>query len=406
MPPVPQPYAPLVLSSYRRVLAEPGTLRFSATGLVARLPIAMVSLGIVLLVSTATGSYGLAGAVSAAYLLANAVLAIVHGRLTDALGQSRVLPAAIGVFGVALAMLMWAVESGWPDWASYVTAAVAGAALPQVGSCVRARWSYALDSPADVQTAYALEAVADEAVFIVGPILVTVLATAWHPLAGLSVAIVTGVAGTLALAAQRSTEPPVHERHLGGGRRPAMPWATVAPLTVVSAALGALFGSAEVTTVAFAAEHGAKAYAGGLLALWALGSLVSGIITGAVVWRRSPSHRVRWGTVAMAGAMVPLAFIGSVPLMGLALLLAGFAIAPTLVATLSLTERTVPVRRLTEGMAIMHTGLVAGVAPGATLAGLVIDAHGASAAYAVAIVSGVVAALAAQALPREPSPRP
>ena len=189
MGPVPRPYAPLVLSSYRRVLTEPGTLRFSATGLVARLPISMVSLGIVLLVSTATGSYGLAGAVSAAYLLANAVLAIVHGRLTDALGQSRVLPVAITVFGVALAMLMWAVESGWPDWAAYVIAAVAGAALPQVGSCVRARWSHALSSPADVQTAYALEAVADEAVFIVGPILVTVLATTWHPLAGLSVGV-------------------------------------------------------------------------------------------------------------------------------------------------------------------------------------------------------------------------
>lgn len=394
-----------MLSSYRRVLSEPGTLRFSATGLVARLPISMVSLGIVLLVSTETGSYGLAGAVSAAYLLANAVLAIVHGRLADALGQSRVLSVAIVVFGAALAMLMWAVQSGWPDWAAYLIAAVVGAALPQVGSCVRARWSHALTSPDDVQTAYALEAVADEAVFIVGPILVTVLATMWHPLAGLSVAIVTGVAGTLALAAQRSTEPPVHERHHGRRQRPAMPWRTVAPLTVVSAALGALFGSAEVATVAFAAEHGAKSYAGALLALWALGSLVSGIITGTVVWRRSPSYRVRWGAVAMAAAMVPLALIGSVPLMGLALLVAGFAIAPTLVATLSLTERTVPVRRLTEGMAIMHTGLVAGVAPGATLAGLVIDAHGASAAYLVAVVSGVVAAVAAQTLPRE-QPRP
>ena len=389
-----------MLTSYRRVLAEPGTLRFSATGLVARLPMSMVSLGIVLLVSSATGSYGLAGSVSAAYLLANAVLAVVQGRLIDGLGQSRVLPVATAVFAVALALLMTAVQAGWPQWSAYVLAAVSGGALPSVGSCVRARWSYALTAPADVQTAYALEAVADEAVFIVGPIIVTVLATTWHPLAGLSVAIACGVAGTLAFTAQRSTEPPAHRHHRAAGARPGLPWPTVAPLAVVSAALGALFGSAEVTTVAFAGEHGAKAYAGGLLALWALGSMLSGIVTGAIAWRSGPTRRVRWGAFALGLAMAPLAFIGSVPVMGLALLVAGCAIAPTLVATVSLVERTVPAARLTEGIAIVHTGLVAGVAPGATFAGLVIDAHGASPAYLVAVGSGAVAALAAQLLPR------
>jgi predicted MFS family arabinose efflux permease len=98
--------------------------------------------------------------------------------------------------------------------------------------------------------------------------------------------------------------------------------------------------------------------------------------------------------------MVPLYFVGSVPAMGLVLLLGGVAIAPTLIGSLSLTERTVPAARLTEGMAIMHTGLVAGVAPGATIGGVVIDAQGASPAYLVCIAAGVVAALAAQALPR------
>jgi MFS family permease len=388
-----------VLTSYRRVLAEPGTLRFSATGLVARLPISMVSLGIVLLVSHATGSYGLAGSVSAAYLLANAATAVVQGRLVDVLGQSRVLTVAILVFGAALAALTWSVRADWPAAVSYLLAAVAGGALPQVGSCVRARWSHALRAPADVQTAYALEAVVDEAVFIVGPILVTVLATSWHPVAGLAAAICFGVAGTLAFAALRGTEPPAHP-HRRTGPRPRMPWASVVPLAVVSAALGTLFGSAEVTTVAFAGEHGARAYAGGLLALWALGSMLSGIVTGAVAWTRGPGHRVRWGAVAMAVAMVPLTFVDDVAVMALALFVAGFAIAPTLVATLSMTERIVPVGRLTEGMAMMHTGLVAGVAPGATVAGLVIDAHGASAAYLVAVAAGVVAALAALTLPR------
>jgi MFS family permease len=389
-----------MFTSYRRILAQPGALRFSLTGLVARLPISMVGLGIVLLVSAATGSYGVAGAVSAAYMLANALLAILQGRLVDNLGQARVLSTASGIFGVAMVLLIWSVQGDWPILTSYAFAALAGAALPQVGSCVRARWSHVLDQPADVQTAYALEAVADEAVFIVGPILVTLLATAWHPVAGVAVAIVACVAGTLAFSSQRATEPPAHPHSRSSGRRPALPWRTVIPLAIVCAALGVLFGAAEVTTVAFADEQGHKAWSGGLLALWAFGSLTSGVITGVIHWRRGPSIRVRWGSLAMACAMAPLYFVDSIPLMGATLFVAGFAIAPTMIATLSLTEATIPAGRLTEGMAIMQTGLVAGVAPGATLSGLVVDHQGASAAYLVSVAAGVVAAVTAQTLPR------
>ncbi|HET8959630.1 MFS transporter [Nocardioides sp.] len=395
-----------MLTSYRRILGLPGTLLFSATGMVARMPMAMASLGIVLLVSAATGSYGLAGSVSAAYLVANGAFAIAQGRLLDRHGQARVLPVATAVFGSALALLMWSVQAEWPMGISYVAAAISGAAFPAVGSCVRARWSHVLRSPDELQTAFALEAVVDESVFMLGPILVTVLATAWHPVAGLTAALLTGVVGTLFFAAQRATAPPAHPRQETTGRRPGMPWATVVPLALVSAALGTLFGAAEVTTVAFAEELGSKGYAGPLLALWALGSLIAGLVTGAVHWRRGPDHRVRWGSLGMMTAMLPLGLIGSVPVMGAALFVAGFAIAPTLIATMSLTEKTVPHARLTEGMAIIHTGIVAGVAPGATLAGVVIDTYGASPAYLVAAGAGLVSALAAQAIPRSRFPEP
>jgi MFS family permease len=393
-----------MLTSYRRILSRPGALRFSLAGLVARLPMSMVGLGIVLLVSAARDAYGVAGAVSAAYMIANAGFAILQGRLLDLLGQGRVLAIASGGFGVAVALLVWSVQADWPIAATYVFAAVAGASLPQVGSCVRARWSYVLDQPAEVQTAYALEGVLDEAVFILGPILVTLLATAWHPVAGIAVAVVACVAGTLAFSAQRATEPPPRVRAGGTGTRPEMPWPTVVPLVVVCAALGVLFGAAEVTTVAFADEQGHKALSGGLLALWALGSLTAGVITGAIHWRSGPSVRVRWGAFAMACAMAPLALVDSLALMAATLFVAGFAIAPTMIATMSLTEETVPAGRLTEGMAIMQTGLVAGVAPGATLSGLVVDHQGASAAYLVSFAAGLVAAITALTLPRARRP--
>jgi MFS family permease len=178
----------------------------------------------------------------------------------------------------------------------------------------------------------------------------------------------------------------------------------LAPVLVVGVALGTLFGAAEVATVAFASSRDHPGYAGLLLAAWATGSLIAGVITGLVHWRIGPARRLRWGAVGMAVAMLPLSLIDSMWLMGAWLFVAGFAIAPTIVASLSIVEQSVPHARLTEGMAIVETALVAGVAPGAALAGRIIDTHGASRAYLVALVAGLVAAVAAFAARDRPSP--
>ncbi|MGA8249053.1 MAG: MFS transporter [Nocardioides sp.] len=397
------PYArQTMFTRYRAVLGRPGALRFSASAMVARLPISIDTLGIVLLVTGLSRSYGLAGALSAAYTVANSLMSIVQGRLLDRLGQSRVLPVASVVFGVAVAGLVTALESGWPDAVAYGCAALAGAAYPPIGSCVRARWSYVLAGhPHEVQTAYAFESVVDEGIFIIGPTVATVLATTWHPWAGLGLAVVSGLVGSLALAAQGSTQPPPQPRDHATGARPAMPWARVVSLAVVCVALGSMFAAAEVSTVAFSGEQHAKSYAGALLALWALGSMIAGLVTGTFAWKRSAVFRVQVGSVCLALVMLPMSFVGSMPVMGVALFFAGFAIAPTLIAAMGATEQMVPAPRLTEGIAIMHTGIAAGLAPGAALAGLMIDAHGASTGYLVSLGAGVVAALAAQVLRAE-----
>ncbi|WP_426244347.1 MFS transporter [Nocardioides sp. LHG3406-4] len=386
-----------MFDSYGRLLQVPGAFRFSSAALLGRLQISMVGLGVVLLVTARTGSYGLAGLLSATYVIADAALAIVKGSLVDRLGQGRVLAVGISVWGVALSALVLAVELDWPAWSTYVCAAVAGAFVPQVGSSVRARWSHVLADRSQVGTAYALEAVLDEVVFVVGPIVVTLLATLWHPVAGLLVALATGLAGTLAYAAQTGTQPPPHSPDPDSGPRPRMPWRALLPVAVVCLALGALFGAAEVTTVAFTEEEGTKGLAGVLLAVWSFGSLLAGLVTGALRWRSSLETRLRIGTIAMLAAMVPLPFVEQVALMAPVLLLGGLAIAPTMISTMMLTEQVVPSARLTEGMGIMHTALVAGVAPGATFAGLVVDARGAAWAYAVPVAAGLVAVLAAQA---------
>lgn len=389
-----------MLDPYRRVLAVPGAKWFSLSGFVGRLPVSMVSLGIVLLVVHHTDSYARGGAVSAAYLFANALLAVVHGRLVDRLGQFRVLVVAQLGYTAGLAALVAAVQAHAPWVVQLSAAAVTGACLPQVGACVRSRWSHALDDRTDVQSAFAIESIVDECLFLVGPTVITVLATSWHPVAGLSVAATCGLTGTLALAAQRRTEPPAHVRPQRREDRPPMPWLLVAPLAIVSAVLGIIFGAAEVATIAFAEHQGHPELGGPLLAAWSAGSLLAALVTGAIAWRSGPEHRVRWGVLLLAVAMAPLVLVSSLWVLGALLVVAGLAIAPTLIATLAITESVVPRARLTEGMALLHTAMGVGIAPGATLSGVVIDHHGASAAYLVPVVAGLIGATAAWLAPR------
>jgi predicted MFS family arabinose efflux permease len=384
-----------VLTAYRTVLGKPGAAAFSASGFLARLPISMVTLGIVLLISARTDSYGLAGGISAAFVIASCLAALLQGRLIDRLGQARVLLPAVAMCTVSLSLLVWAVEAGHRVPLPHVFAAIAGATMPAVGAAVRARWTHVLADPGERQTAFALEAVVDECIFLSGPPLATVLATTVHPAAGLVAAIAAGLVGTLVFTSLRSTEPPPHSGRTEAGVRVAMPWRLLLPVALISFALGGLFGSTEVVTVAFAEDLGDKAIAGVLLALWALGSLVAGVITGAVTWRTGPAMRMRMGVVALTALMAPTPLIGSSVAMGVLLFLAGFAIAPTLIGAVSFIEQTVPASRLTEGIAMLHTTMAAGIAPGAAVAGVVVDRAGPHAAYLVPICSGLLGVLAA-----------
>ena len=329
-----------MFTRYRTVLTHSGAWRFSLAALVARLPISISTLGIVLLVTGLGHSYALAGALSASFTIANGLSSVVQGRLLDRLGQALVLPVVITVYAVGVVGLVTSVEVGWPDVVAFLSAFLAGAAYPPIGSAVRARWSYVLAGrPADVQTAYALESVIDELIFVIGPTLATVLATQWHPWAGLGLALVTGVSGTLLLAAQRSSQPVPQLGQQSSGPRPDMPWAPVIILAAVSFALGSMFAAAEVSTVAFSSEQHAKPYAGVLLACWSAGSMLAGLITGTLRWRRSSIWRVRVGTALLALVMVPMPYVGSMVAMGVTLFLAGFAIAPTLIALFSAIEQ-------------------------------------------------------------------
>lgn len=394
-----------MFNTYRRVLSLPGALLFSLTGLVARLPISMVSLGIVLLVSARTGSYAYAGGISAACIVAAAFGSPLQGRLADARGQHVMLPVVTAVFTSGMLALIVSVEREWPTPVPHLCAAWTGFALPQVGSLVRARWTYLVDGGNRLKTAFAFEAVVDEAIFISGPVLVTVLATLVDPFAGLAFAAAAGLVGGLALAVQTRTAPPVRRSGGTGSPQQAIGWAMLLPLCLAAVGSGCMFGAGEVVTVAFATQEGARGASGALLAVWAAASLVAGLVVGAVDLGSGPLRQFRVASLALVVTLAPLVVVPNVLLAGVTLFVSGFAISPMLVAQMSLLEQVVPRSRLTEGMSWFSMGMAGGVALGGAASGWMVDEFGASLAFLVPVAAAAVAAAVAWTV-RNPTEKP
>ena len=387
----------MLLGPYREVLRVPGAVAFVAAGLVARLPISMQTLGVVLLVEASTGSYALAGAVSAVFALAQALLAPLLGRLVDRHGQARVLLPALVLYAAGLGGLVALALAGAPSWTLFPAAAVFGGSYPQPGSLVRARWAHALSGTPLLSTAFSLESVLDEVVFVVGPVQVVVLATAVSPSAGLLSAAVFTLVGSLALAAQRRTEPPPHPAGDGVRQPSVLRLAGVRVLVLVGAAVGGIFGAVEVATVAFTDERGQPAAAGIVLALLAGGSLLAGLWYGTVQWRAPLPTRFVRGVVLLALVTVPLPAAPNVPVLAALVFVGGFTISPTLIAAFALLEELVPAPSRTEGLTWFSTGIGIGLAAAASVTGQVVDAASGRAAFGVAVGSGMLAAALALA---------
>ena len=383
------------LGAYGRVLADPSARAFSLAGLIARLPLSMTGLGIVLLISITTGSFGRAGLVTAVGTVVGAVAAPAWGRLIDRVGQARVLVTATLINNASLAVLITSVLQNWPLPTTLAAAVGVGVGFSSAGACVRARWTHRLRGSALLNTAFAWEAVVDEVVFIVGPVLATFLATSIHPALGLATGAVLGLIGSLALAAQRGTEPPVQPTAQRQAAAQRLIPAVLVPIVLAHAALGALFGGMEVVIVAFAEEAGVLPLAGFLIMAWASGSLIAGVITGAITWRASPLRRFRIGAAVLAASLLPLPFVDQPLITAALLIVSGLGIAPTLIAVVAVTSAAVPPTRLTEALGWASTGLASGLAIGAASLGQVIDVAGAEAGFWGVVVTGVLLIISA-----------
>ena len=250
-----------------------------------------------------------------------------------------------------------------------------------------------------MHTALSVESLIDEAVFIVGPVLVTTLATALAPAAGLITATgLAGIGGALFLG-QRSTEPPaqVATRQEAPKER-AINHPGLRVIVGVFVALGVLFGLVEVGTIALTREHHHPGAAGTMLALWATGSLICGTAYGAMDWRTPAVRRFQIGTGAVAaGCALIAAASHSLLTAAVALTVAGMANAPTLITGHTLVPSVVPARSATEAYTWLGVAVFAGIAVGSPVGGALIDHAGAGAALWASVIAGAVAATIAAA---------
>jgi len=390
-----------VTNPYRQLFAAPGSLGFALAGLLARLPLPMTGIGIITLLAQVRGSYALAGAVAATFVLTYALLSPQVSRLVDRHGQRRVLPLATGVSVAGLLLLLGA--SWWeaPTALLFVGALLAGA-MPSMSAMVRARWTAIYRGQRQLQTAYALETVFDEVTFIAGPPLSIGLAVAVLPHAGVLAAAVLLPIGVVALIAQRRTEPPIIDAAAPAARRdgsvmrlPSVRW-----LALLMVAMGVIVGTVDVVSVAFAAHVGQPAAASLVLSAYAAGSCLSGVMFGALKLQ-APLHRwLLLGGLATALTTLPLWWAGSLFGLGAAVFVAGVFFAPTMIVAMSLIEQQVPARQLTEGMTWLLAALNVGVALGAAASGQWVDAHGVRAGFLIAVCAGGAVLLAAMSAHR------
>lgn len=373
---------------YRELLTTPGATGLVLASSIARLPQAMIGIGIITMLVQQTGVYWLAGTVAGTFTLANALLGPHISKLVDQHGQSRVLPV-VTAFSIAMLLaLILAVYLRAPAALLFVLAALAGT-MPSMPSMIRARWSQLFRGKPQLHTAFSLDTVLTELAYIVGPPLAIGLSVSFFAEAGPLVAVGLLAVGVTAFLLQRQTEPKVVVGHASqNGSTLLIPGVRTIVLALL--AMGVIGGAIDVAVVAFANAQGWPGAATFILAAYAFGSLVAGLTFGALRVSLAIEKQFLAGILVTAFTGVLPVFAADVYVLTAALFIAGISFAPTMVVVMKMGTIIIPPSRITEGLTWMTTGISVGIALGGMLAGLVIDAFGARAGFAVAIGAGLM----------------
>jgi MFS family permease len=375
--------------------SSPGALHLTVVSVVARLPMAMLSIGLLVHAQRLTGSLAAAGLVAGAFAVSLGVGGPLLGRLVDRRGQTMVLIAAALVAGSALVATA-VLPPGAPIAALVALAAMLGLSAPPVGACMRAILPAVVSDRDALRSAYAVESAAIELTWISGPPVVLLAAVAWSTGAALAVAGAVLVAGTAVFAAQpasRAWRPATAlERPRGGSlRAPAM-----RTLVLVLLALGVVFGAVEVAVVAAADTLGSPAAAGPLLGVWGAGSLAGGVVAARMGGGARSGAGLALVLAALAAGHLALAAAASSAVaLAAVLAVAGATIAPTYASIYAMVDHAAPAGTVTEAFAWLNTAVAIGASLGAACAGALADAAGPAPTFVLAGAAGSAAAFVA-----------
>ncbi|MDE3130749.1 MAG: MFS transporter [Acidobacteriota bacterium] len=380
---------------HRAVLARPGALRLLGTALVGRMPQGMASLAVLLLVRAATQSYAAAGAAVGAGALAGAVCGPLLGRLIDRVGRRMVVGPAAAAQACVYVALALAARAHAPASALIACAALAGALVPPIAPVVRTLLRDLYVDHAVRETAYAMEAIAQETIWIVGPLFTTVVVTLASPAVAVALLGVIGLGGTLLFLRSPLLERPQGREHSELPSGSALVSVDLRRLLLPVALMGFALGAVEVGLPSLALHDGSRPASGLLLALWSLGSMAGGIHYSAT--RRGSALGSRYALLLGVNCLLtaPLLFAGTIWLAAVFSFVAGLAVAPTFSCVYSVVGHVVIPGSEHEAFGWTLSGLVAGIAAGSALAGVVIGSLGVRGPFLLAVAAAALAAAGA-----------
>ncbi|MET7641948.1 MFS transporter [Streptomyces sp. NPDC005438] len=375
---------------YAELLRARHAMRLLAGTLIGRLPNATAALAIVLFTRAEGGGYPLAGAFAAVYGLSNAVGQPLLGRAVDILGQPRVMfPAAVLS---ALGMTGFALGGIDPPWAAHLWVLLAGLATPPLEGGLRALWPSVLRGEDRVHAAYALDAVAQELMFAVGPLVVTLSVAVGDERFALLAINLLGLFGAFSVVVSppsRAWKSAPREAHWLGALRSGGLKVLLGAFFFVGLALGSI----AVAAVAYADAHHRQEVASYLLAALGAGALVGGLLYGARQWAGDPEPRLRLLVALLAAGYLPLALAPGPVWMTLLAGLSGVFLAPALACAFVVIDRHAPSGTVTEAFSWLVTTFGVGASAGTALVGPVVEWRGSGAGFAVAGVGGLAAVL-------------
>ncbi|MFE2217158.1 MFS transporter [Streptomyces canus] len=359
-------------ASYAQVLRIPHARRTFATALLGRLSYGVVPLSVMLAVTRASGSYAVAGAVMAFYGVTAVFLMPWRAAVIDRYGPRRALVPLLVAYTALLVLLAAAVwRPGASPYVLGALTALAGAFVPPLGPTMRAVWARLAEDRPLLQRAYSLDGIAEELLFLSGPLMVGVLVSVAPPAVGIvagAVLIAAGTVGFVASPVVRAIRPaaPTARRGTGGLevlRRIGRP---VGAVTGVGLAIGSL----DLLVLAFADLHGH----GGASVAWVLaavsaGSAVGGLLNGAVAWRGSARTRLVLLTLVLGLVLLGAGLAPGLGTLALVMAVAGFFVSPAVTTVYLIADEIVGPEVRTQAGAWVNTAVNAGSTVGTATAG-------------------------------------